>query len=103
MSVRQYLIDSGLFAELSRQPSNNTVRLGVIGYRHGTVYVPRGDRAMDITLSAFRNDRFPNNQRLHEFFRNNGRIVHRNAPNEAYQIGCEHVAGVIALIRAGRE
>ena len=102
MSVVNHLIDTGLFAELSRQPSNDTVRLGVI-YPHASVYVPRGDREMAITLSAFRNERFPNNERLHEFFRDNGRIVHRNASNEAYQIGGEHVAGVIALIRAGRK
>ena len=103
MSVVNHLIDGGLFEELSTQPSNDTVRLGVIGYRHATVYVPRGDREMAITLSAFRNERFPNNERLHEFLRDNGRIVHRNASNEAYQIGGEHVAGVIALIRAGRK
>ena len=103
MSVVNHLIDSGLFEELSTQPSNDTVRLGVIGYRHATVYVPRGNREMAITLSAFRNERFPNNERLHGFFRDNGRIVHRNASNEAYQIGGEHVAGVMALIRAGRE
>ena len=103
MSVGQHLIDSGLFEELSRQESNDTVRLGVIGYRHATVYVPRGDRAMDITLSAFRNERFPNNDRLDEFFRDNGRIVHRNASNEAYQIGGQHVAEVVEIIRGGQE
>ena len=101
MSVVNHLIDSGLFEELSTQPSNDTVRLGVIGYCHATVYVPRGDREMTITLSAFRNERFPNNERLHEFFRNNGRIVHRNASNEAYQIGGQHVAEVVALVREG--
>ena len=99
MSVVNHLIVSGLFAELSR----HTVRLGVIGYRHATVYVPRGDREMTITLSAFRSDRFPNNERLHELFSNNGRIGHRNARNEAYQISGQHVAGVVALVRAGRE
>ena len=50
MSVVNHLIDSGLFEELSTQPSNDTVRLGIIGYRHATVYVPRGDREMEITL-----------------------------------------------------
>ena len=58
---------------------------------------------MAITLSAFRNERFPNNERLHEFFRDNGRIVHRNASNEAYQIGGEHVDWVVEIIRGGLE
>ena len=101
MSVVNHLIDSGLFEELSRQESNDTVRLGVIGYCYATVYVPRGDREMAITLSAFGNERFPNNERLHEFFRYNGRIVHRNASNEAYQIGGQHVTEVVALVREG--
>ena len=68
MSVVEHLIDSGLFEEKSIQ-RNVTVPLRVIGHRYITVFVPRGDRAMDVTLSAFRNDRFPNNERLHEFFR----------------------------------
>ena len=101
MSVVEHLIDSGLFEELSRQPSNDTVRLGVMGYRHATVYALRGGRAMDVTLSAFRNDTFPDNEGLHEFFRNNGRIVHGNAANEAYQISGQHVAEVVEIIRAG--
>ncbi len=103
MSIVNHLIDSGLFEELSRQPSNDTVRLGVIGidYPYTTIYAPRGDLTMRITLSAFRNNRFPNNERLHEFFRDNGRIAHRNAQNEAYELGCQHVAEVIEIIRGG--
>ena len=102
MSVVNHLIDSGLFEELSRQPSNDTVRLGVIGYRYATVYVPRGDREMEITLSALCQKRFPNNEKLLEFANCHAtHVEHGKASNRAYVIGGQHVAEVVALVREG--
>lgn len=100
MSARDQLIASRVFEYLSTQKSNGTVRLGVIDCRDATVYVPKGDQVIHITLSALCQKRFPNNEKLLEFANCHAtRVVHGRASNRAYEIDHQHVAGVIDIIR----
>ena len=101
MSVMQQLRESGLFRERPPQ-GNGSVCFATIGWQHASVYAQGNDREVHITVSAFRNHRFPNSDRLHEFVCSHSHgMAHGVNPNRSYRLDGEHVPEVIEIIRSG--
>ena len=89
MSVRQQLMDSGHFEEVSRQ-SDGTERFLVRDQETGgthfgsAIFVQPNDHEVHIRIGALENDRFPNSRRLHDFLRENALEMRHGQGNSSY-------------------
>ena len=105
MAIQQ-LRDSGLFDERGPQ-SNGSVCFTVQGWEDASIYFrPYATKADELHImhSPLNLDKFPNNQRLHDYIREH---AHRDAyhgesdPARSYTLYAEHVDVVIMIIREG--
>ena len=107
MSAMQQLRDSGLFEERPPQPSNESVCFQVLegaNPRYGaSVYVVRNESEFHIRVGALENNRFPNNQRLHDFVVEHQHGTGHGEENSAYayRLASEHIGAAIEIIHAG--
>ena len=111
MSVRQQLRDSGLFDENVGTESNDTVHCYRL-FRCNRLWRKKGDRvdgylpSSDIFRKCSEKGKFPNPDRLYEFFTRQQwahSIIETNS-NEAFMNrDSQHVAEVVEIIRGGQE
>ena len=104
MAIVAYLIGSGLFKYMKLH-EDGAERLQVVCYPYASVYVHEREHIVHIRTGAFRNFRFPNNERLHEFVRIHAapELYGEGNAKEAYELGGHHVAKVVEIIREGIE
>ena len=102
MPVTQRLRNSNLFEEGDPQGSG-TIRFWVSEWPSSSIYVQPNGQEVHIRDQAFRNSRFPNNERLYEFVRNHTSGTVHGEGNAAYahRLGGEHIAQAIDIIRLG--
>ena len=108
MSIRHTFMENHeLFEEASHQASGVTrflVRKVGTGraYRSSSIYVQPNDREIHIAESTLANGRFPNNDRLYQFIRDNEQGTRHGAGNSAYAFVLHerHIPGMIRILRA---
>ena len=103
ISARQRLRDSGLFSERPPQ-GNGTVCFRLRGAANGaSIYALMNDREVHIRDSAFRNNRFPNSERLYDLVQDHAHGTVHGEGNSAYafRLSSRHIDRVIEIIRVG--
>ena len=104
--VMNQLRDSGIFEE--RPPQHTGTVCFTLWTRdtlqHGaSIYVMADECEVHIRVGAFRNDRFPNNDQLHEYVQSHAHGTVHGETNTAYayRLASEHIGEVLRLIEAG--
>ena len=104
MSAMQQLRDSGLFNERDPQRNGSVCFQVKDAPRGASIYVTANERELHIRYSPLGIDKFPNNQRLHDFIQehtHNDAVHGEGNPARSYALHIKYVYEVIMIIRDG--
>ena len=100
MSVQQAAVNliraTGQFTTI-RQPTTDVLTCRLVGHYGATIYVPASGVVFHIRVGALENQRFPNNDRLYLYARENGDVTEWQDDN-AYVLDTSLLPRVLDII-----